>query len=191
MSDLRKKRPLVEAQYELHGNYAVEATFTGAWSTCTRFCSSKTAGDKVAFSVKKLETLPPDFNPILHEMAPTSTAGIDNALKLADALGLSFKPQSASYPYFTGWGNQGANPKKVIYHWTLTVNDINPIPTEFSYDIRPGSSPIILGFDQKSIQTRSTTTSPQSLRYTDQLTENQKCFTYTCNLTKVQMNDWD
>lgn len=66
--------------------------------------------------------LPPDFNPILDEGAPTSTGGIQNAMKLADALGLNFNLQPVSQPYLVGWGDCGANPKKVIFNWTFTIN---------------------------------------------------------------------
>lgn len=93
--------------------------------------------------------LPPDFNPILNEEVSTFTGDIHNATKLAGALRLNFDLQPVSQPYLFGWDYCGANPKKVIFNWTFTINDIMSTTTEFSFDILLGFSPIIFGLDQK------------------------------------------
>lgn len=90
-----------------------------------------------------------DFNPILDEGAPTSTGGIDNAMNLADALGIESNLQPVSNTYLVGWGEAGANPKPVLYTWSFIINDIDATPTAFQFDLVDGQSPLIIGLDQK------------------------------------------
>lgn len=109
--------------------------------------------------------LPPDINPILDEGAPTSKEGTQNAMKLADVLGLNFDLRPVSQPYLVGWGDCGANPKKVIFNWTFTINDIMSTPTEFSFDILPGFSPIILGLNQKKYSNTLNNQNPSMITF--------------------------
>lgn len=94
-----------------------------------------------------MDTLLPDPNPILDEGAPTSTGGIENAATLCDILGIPLNLDPPRERYYHGWGDGCYGAKMVVCSWTLTVHDTTGKPTALTFDLVPGSSPLIIGMD--------------------------------------------
>lgn len=85
--------------------------------------------------------LQPDLNPILDEGAPTSTGGIRNAARLCVALGIALNLDEPRDVYLHGWGDRCADAKIIKYSWTITIQDVNDLPTSFIFDLVDGDSP--------------------------------------------------
>lgn len=102
---------------------------------------------KGRFCVKRPNELQTDLNPIIDEVAPTSTGRIFNASRLANMLGITFHVTAIDRPYMHGCGDTCENAKPLEYIWTLTVNDVRCNSTTFIFDLVQGESPLIIGLN--------------------------------------------
>lgn len=92
-----------------------------------------------------------DLNPILYEGAPSSTGGLEEAVKLCDQLEIQLVLDPPREAYLHGWGITCALSKLIIATWVLIVNDINGFPTPLPFDLVEESSPLIIGLDLKNM----------------------------------------
>lgn len=95
--------------------------------------------------------------------APTSAGRILNAIGLADALSLKPILESPTKQYFVGWGRAGANSKPVLYSWAFKINYIRNVPTAFTFNPIPGSSPLVIRLDQRRFANTINTQDPTLL----------------------------
>lgn len=64
------------------------------------------------------------------------------------AIPLTLEPPRASYMH--GWGEECLGAKPIICSWTLIIHDVRGKPTNFTFDLVHGRSPLILGMDVRA-----------------------------------------
>lgn len=90
-----------------------------------------------------------DLNPILDEGAPTSTGGIEEATAIYDQLGIRLVLDPPRNLYVHSWGATSQDPRSVVCTCNLVVNDRDDLPAVLPFDLVRGSSPFLLGLDEK------------------------------------------
>lgn len=88
-----------------------------------------------------------DFNPVWDTGYLTSTGGLIDTAKLANAIGIEFSLSSSQNAYTNGWGNDCANSRTIVGTLFLTIPDLSGNSTTISLDIVEGTSPLIIVLD--------------------------------------------
>lgn len=91
-----------------------------------------------------------DPNPILDKGAPTSTGSIEETTVLCGILQISLVLEPPRDRYMHGGGDQCLGAKMIICSWSLSVMDINGLPTTFNFDLVQGSSRLIISMGVKA-----------------------------------------
>lgn len=107
------------------------------------------------FSVEDSNHHGRDLNFVLHEGSPTSAGGLYSAFALCKGLGLPFDPRTQRSLYTRGWSHGGLHPEPTIASRTLSIQDLNGLSTEASFDLTKDSSPLFIGLDLQQFSNRS------------------------------------
>lgn len=70
-------------------------------------------------------------------------------MRLSEALGISFKVRESDKRYDRGWGFEGLGSLPVACSWSITIQEVQGLPTTFDFDLFEDNSPLIIGLDLK------------------------------------------
>lgn len=90
-----------------------------------------------------------DYNPILDDGAPTSTAEMMSATRFADLLEATFELEAATTKYSRGWGPNCSDSILTLGCWRMVTNDQNGKATALMFDVFAGNGSVIFGLDVK------------------------------------------